>query len=119
MGPHLSGCRKGSCGSGFPASSILFKPGINPELRARVLAEVPLDVIPRRVDTVASLYESSVYHHRRFWRTDTCAAERDIVFATATALEVGAGRGAAREPPQPMPQPRSAVSGDGGELRDP
>jgi hypothetical protein len=42
-------------GSGFPASSILLKPSIDPELRAQVLAEVPPDVIPTRDDTVDSL----------------------------------------------------------------
>ena len=44
-------------GSEFPASSILLRPGIDPELRARVLAEVPPDVIPTRDDTVDSLVE--------------------------------------------------------------
>ena len=44
-------------GSEFPASSLLFEPGIDPELRARVLAEVPQDVIPTRDDTVDSLVE--------------------------------------------------------------
>ena len=42
-------------GSGFPASSILLKPSIDPELRAQVLAEVPPDVIPTCDDTVDSL----------------------------------------------------------------
>jgi len=42
-------------GSGYPASSILLKPSIDPELRAQVLAEVPPDVIPTRDDTVDSL----------------------------------------------------------------
>ena len=44
-----------AAGAPFATSSILLRPGIDPELRARVLAEVPLDVIPSGDDTVASL----------------------------------------------------------------
>ena len=43
-----------AAGAPFASSSILLRPGIDPELRTRVLAEVPLDVIPSGDDTVAS-----------------------------------------------------------------
>ena len=43
-----------AAGAPFASSSILLRPGIDPELRTRVLAEVPLDVIPSGDDTVAT-----------------------------------------------------------------
>jgi len=47
-----------AAGAPFASSSILLRPSsIDPDLRARVLAEVPLDVIPTRDDTVTSLVE--------------------------------------------------------------
>ena len=77
-----------AAGAPFATSSILLRPGIDPELRARVLAEVPLDVIPSGDDTVASFVarlSSSSFLEDSHVQKSGCLRERVRLNATSYA----------------------------------
>ena len=84
-----------AAGAPFASSSILLRPGIDPELRTRVLAEVPLDVIPSGDDTVASLVarlSSSSFLEDSHVQKSGCLKRRGVDVDKLLGFRPGCGR---------------------------